>query len=126
MNNFDLNERLRELRRTLPHGSLFQYRLADDSLYIEKLTIPGHVRGVGTQFMEQVLHAADAAELSVGLHARTTGRATDPSQRDLEAWYGRLGFAPLEMEEEGLFMHRSVSRSPENSAIPARRRHRLG
>ena len=111
MNNTDLNERLRELRHTLPHGSLFQYRLNDDSLYIEKLTIPSHVRGVGTQFMEQVLASADAAELPVELHAHTTGRATDPDQRSLEKWYRKLGFEILEMEDEGMFMHRSVMRA---------------
>lgn len=113
MNNTELNEQLRALRQTLPHGSFFQYRLAPDSLYIEKLTIPGHVRGVGSQFMERVLAAADAAELPVELHARSTGRATDPTDSALQSWYARLGFEPLEEEDEGLFMHRSVRRSEE-------------
>lgn len=110
MNNPELNERLRDLRQTLPHGSLFQYRLADDSLYIEKLTIPGHARGAGTAFMVEVLRAADEAELPVELHARATGRSCDPSTSALRHWYEGLGFAPLEEEEEGLFMHRSVRR----------------
>ena len=101
MNNHDLNERLRDLRQTLPHGSLFQYRLADDSLYIEKLTIPGHARGAGTTFMTAVLQAADEAELPVELHARATGRSCDPSQHDLQRWYAGLGFEPLEEEDDG-------------------------
>lgn len=110
MNNTELNERLRALRQTLPHGSLFQYRLADDSLYIEKLTIPGHLRGVGTAFMTQVIEAADAAELPVELHAHATGRATDPSQKTIEAWYRKLGFEAGDPEDEGLFMRRLVQR----------------
>lgn len=128
MNNHDLNERLRDLRQTLPHGSLFQYRLADDSLYIEKLTIPGHARGAGTTFMTAVLQAADEAELPVELHARATGRPCDPSQHDLQRWYAGLGFEPLEEEDEGLFMHRSVCRAeavlplaPEVEVEPLRR-----
>lgn len=117
MNNHELNERLRGLRQTLPHGSLFQYRLADDSLYIEKLTIPGHTRGAGTAFMMEVLRAADEAELPVELHARATGRASDPSNSVLRQWYTGLGFEALEEEDEGLFMHRSVRRVSEAPAV---------
>jgi hypothetical protein len=121
MDTSDLNQRLRELRHTLPKGCLFAYHLADDQLYIERLTIPGSIRQqgqhVGTRFMTAVLAAADEAEIPVTLHARATGRPGDPPQRPLEAWYERLGFQPLHEEEEGLFMQRAVARpTPEVTA----------
>lgn len=111
MNTPELNAHLSALRTTLPHGCLFQFHLSMDGLYIEKLTIPAHVRGVGTEFMEKVIAAADEAELPVSLHARSTGRSPDPSQSKLESWYAKLGFVALADEDEGCFMHRSVERS---------------
>lgn len=119
MDNQELNARLRELRQELPRGSLFVYHVNASELYIEKLTIPEHARGLGSRFMTKVLAAADEAELPVALHARSTGRLVDPDQAALEQWYARLGFVGMDEEDEGRYMFRSVSRSPEAIEINA-------
>lgn len=105
MNNVELNAQLRTIRQSLPHGSSFQYRLSDDSLYLESLQLPSHARDQQGAVLEQIVAAADSAELPVELHIAPAGRPGLTVQA-LE----NMGFEGMGEEEEGLFMRRRVSR----------------
>jgi hypothetical protein len=105
MNNVELHAQLRALRQSLPHGSSFQYRLSDDSLYLETLQLPAIARAQQPTLLAHIVAAADRAELPVEIHFRASHR-----QGLTLATLEGLGFETVEEEDEGLFLRRRPNR----------------
>jgi len=74
-----------------------------DGVYIDLITTPDNQRGQGhgSQAMQVLIKLADkhGVDLFLSPEALGQGKAGALKQKDLEKWYKRLGFEPVENDE---------------------------
>lgn len=102
----ELNTALRAVAHKMPPGSSLDFQIYDDHLWLERLLVPKHARGQGSEILAKILAAADQAGLKTSLLADPTDRAGDPTSFELARWYGRFGFTLLAITEQGVAMER--------------------
>lgn len=93
--------RLWTLARSLSPGSVFEWEVANGTLHLRHLSVPGMApHGIGTKFLASVLDLADAAGLDQVLEADNTDEPGDPGLFDLVRWYWRFGFRPTGLDDQ--------------------------
>lgn len=98
---------LRELRDTLPNGSVFEFEVREDGgVHLQRLVIPRTDRGAGTEFLARVFAACDLHGASASLEADPTDLPGDPSTFELVRWYMRFGCVIDAVSDEAVAMTR--------------------
>lgn len=87
---------LSKLAEELPTGSIFEFDLEVDHVWLERLYIPPAKRGFGTHFLAKVFCACDRRGLATHFVADVTDEPDDPTTLDLVNWYRRFGAIPCE------------------------------
>ena len=104
-----VKEKWSKQAKNLPYGGRLEFEVNSDHVWLHIIELPSSMRGKGTQFMTQLLAAADQAGLSVSITADPTDRPGDPTVYDLVKWYSKLGFKLYGLDSDSVaLMERPV------------------
>lgn len=94
----------------------FEFPFPSGGYVINRINVPQRFRhqGIGTSLMLELLTDVDFLQKDLYLTIHAYGNADDPNEEGLRAWYGRLGFLPLE-DLPGVF-HRAPRRPDDEAA----------